>query len=305
MLASDIRGWLDRAAEANVVVIGEPIIDRYIHVRPLGKSAKESIVTFTPIGTTDYRGGGWIVAAHAGAFAKSVCYRDTHLTPVLKQRYVEHPFRQTLFSIVENIQIPESPGVFPPCDILLIADYGHGLLGAEAVYKISHQSFLALTVQSNSANWGFNLLTKWPRADYVVVDEVELRLACADRYSDIESLARRQAERMGTEMFAVTLGHEGCLVINGAKRVWVPAVADRVVDRMGAGDAFLAVTALLVWAGAPAEVVGLVGNIAGGIKVGKMGNKVVTREEVEQWLKTDLSSSPVEPATLAPRWCQR
>lgn len=285
-MQTEARYWLDKAASAYVTVVGEPILDRYVYVRPLGKSAKENIVTFEPVGTAEFRGGGWIVAEHVRGFATLASYRDVSTRPIAKQRYVEKVFTTKLFSIIESPEVKEDCSAPEESDILLVADYGHGLLREAAVAELSRCRFLALTVQSNSANWGFNLLTKWPRADYVVVDENELRLACHDQHGDIEQLARQQANRMRTTMFAVTLGHEGCLVVNGEKAIRAPAVANRIIDRMGAGDAFLAVTTPLVWAGAPADVVALIGNIAGAIKVGKVGNQPVTRQEVDAWLQT-------------------
>ena len=41
--------------------------------------------------------------------------------------------------------------------------------------------FLAVNTQSNSANMGYNLITKYPRADYVCIDAPEARLAVSDR----------------------------------------------------------------------------------------------------------------------------
>ena len=73
-------------------------------------------------------------------------------------------------------------------------------------------------------------------------------------------------------------------MVSGGLAIHKPALAEKVVDRMGAGDAFLAATAPLAWAGAPAEVIALVGNIAGAIKVSKVGNQPITRQEVEAWL---------------------
>jgi sugar/nucleoside kinase (ribokinase family) len=53
----------------------------------------------------------------------------------------------------------------------------------------------------------------------------------------------------------------------------VPAIAGQVVDRMGAGDAFLAATAPCVLAGAPVEVAALIGNAAGAQAVATVGNR--------------------------------
>lgn len=280
--------WLDKASRARVTVIGEPIMDKYTYVMPLGKSTKDNIVTFAPLGTEMWRGGGWIVTENVRTFVSAVGYRDADVRPVLKTRYVEKSFTTKLFSLLEDAVVSErvNKPLIEGSDIILVADYGHGLLRDAAIQELtSRATFIALTVQSNSANWGFNLLTKWHRADYVVVDQNELRLACHDQYGTIDKLARQQHERLGTHVFVVTMGHEGCLVLNGQHERRFEAVADKVVDRMGAGDAFLAATAPLAWIGAPIDVIGTVGNIAGAIKVGKIGNQPVTRKEVEAWLK--------------------
>ena len=52
-----------------------------------------------------------------------------------------------------------------------------------------------------------------------------------------------------------------------------PAVATSVKDRVGAGDAVLAVTSLFVSQGAPTELVGFIGNVVGAEAVNIMGNK--------------------------------
>jgi sugar/nucleoside kinase (ribokinase family) len=53
----------------------------------------------------------------------------------------------------------------------------------------------------------------------------------------------------------------------------VPAVARRVIDTVGAGDAFLAVTSPLVAAGAPMNLVAFVGNVVGALKVEIVGHR--------------------------------
>jgi bifunctional ADP-heptose synthase (sugar kinase/adenylyltransferase) len=52
-------------------------------------------------------------------------------------------------------------------------------------------------------------------------------------------------------------------------------LATKVVDRVGAGDAVLAVTGLLAACGAPQHVLALVGNVVGAEMVKGLGNKVV------------------------------
>ena len=53
----------------------------------------------------------------------------------------------------------------------------------------------------------------------------------------------------------------------------VPAFTKTVVDTVGAGDAFLTITAPLVAAGGDIEDVAFIGNAAGAIKVGIVGHR--------------------------------
>ena len=286
---NDVLAWLDKARQVNAVVLGEAIIDEYVYVRPLFKSGKENIVAFEPVGGDSWAGGASIVEADLREFAGTV-RRVSNGPSVRKLRYVDEAFKQKLFSVVET---PRTLPIDLRFDwasggLIVVADYGHGLFDKDGARNIALQrqgAYLAITVQSNSANWGFNLLTKWPRADYVVVDRNELNLACASREEKVEAQANFLSYKMQTKYFAVTLGHEGCMVGKGDYFVSLSALTDKVVDRMGAGDAFLSATAPLAWAGAPPEIIALVGNVAGAIKVGKLGNQPITRAEVDAKLK--------------------
>ena len=74
--------------------------------------------------------------------------------------------------------------------------------------------------------------------------------------------------------FTVTMGKNGSVHYDGQSFTEVPSLATRVLDRVGAGDAVLAVTALLVQLGAPLDIVGFVGNVAGAQLVAELGNRV-------------------------------
>jgi sugar/nucleoside kinase (ribokinase family) len=81
-----------------------------------------------------------------------------------------------------------------------------------------------------------------------------------------------------------------------------PAFAAKVVDRVGAGDAVLCVSALAVAAGAAPEVVPFIGNVVGGEAVMILGNqraieRIPLYRHVECLLKVHKSEKPQEPAT--------
>src|SRR5438270_764642 len=68
-------------------------------------------------------------------------------------------------------------------DLVIVADFGHGLLGPRTIDVLQkHAPYLAMNVQTNSANMGYNPVTKYQRADYVCIHENELRLANHDQF---------------------------------------------------------------------------------------------------------------------------
>jgi len=123
--------------------------------------------------------------------------------------------------------------------------------------------FLAVNTQTNSANLGYNLITKYPKVDYICIDEPEMRYAARDKYGDIRAAIERIAGELHCGKVAVTRGHLGAVTYDRASGFTeIPIFSDKIVDRVGAGDAFLSVSAPMAAAGLPMDVVGLVGNLA-------------------------------------------
>ena len=72
----------------------------------------------------------------------------------------------------------------------------------------------------------------------------------------------------------VTQGKHGCVTYERGGIVHtIPAFAKNVVDTVGAGDAFLAITAPLVAAGGPIHRIGFIGNVVGALKVEIVGHR--------------------------------
>ena len=51
-----------------------------------------------------------------------------------------------------------------------------------------HQSKFIINCQSNSYNFGFNLATKYNKADIIAMDETEFRLCLHDRDTPLKNL---------------------------------------------------------------------------------------------------------------------
>src|SRR5262249_29169789 len=147
----------------------------------------------------------------------------------------------------------------PSADVVIVHDFGHGLLTTSARKTlIEHSRFLAVNTQSNSANLGYNLISKYHKADYICVDEPQAHLAVGDKTMDLPRIVSEALPNKVTcQRIIVTQGRHGCITFDqGAGVCRIPAFTETAFDTMGAGDAFLAITAPLVACGTPIELVG-------------------------------------------------
>jgi rfaE bifunctional protein nucleotidyltransferase chain/domain len=303
---------LQRARELSVVVVGEAIVDEYVSCATLGQSTKSPNVVGRFVSSERFLGGSLAVANHLADFCRDVhlvsalgaedslegwvrgllrpnvratfLYRQNSPT-IVKRQYREAYFATTLFEVdrlneepltedesrqLDGILQPALPGA----DLVVVADYGHSLLGESAVRLLSDQSpFLALSAPANAANLGYHTISKYPRANYVALAEQDLRLDRRSRGGSLPEMLVALARDLQTELAAVTVGSKGCLCYSALSGcVQTPAFATRVVDRFGAGEAFLAISSLCARLGFPADELSFLGNVAGAEAVAVLGN---------------------------------
>jgi bifunctional ADP-heptose synthase (sugar kinase/adenylyltransferase) len=279
-----IFGLIDSIKDYKVLFVGDVIIDEYHYVTPMGKSAKENLIPVRYESEEVFRGGVEAAASHLKTFCKSVDVSD-HGHTTRKIRMVDKDYMRKLFEVhytdgfVHNYVSPKG------YDAVVVADFGHGAIDTSRISElIRESSFLAVAAQTNSANAGFNLITKYPRADYIVIDEPEARLAASDRDSPIEDVILKLShERCGK--FVVTLGHNGAIGYENGRFFRQKAFTDLVRDTMGAGDAFFSVTSPMAKTGRMEDLL-LIGCAAGAIKTGIIGHREsVTKEKLIEFLK--------------------
>ena len=161
-------------------------------------------------------------------------------------------------------------------DAVVVPDYGNGFITESMVRSICrHAPFLAVNTQLNSGNHGFNLVGKYARADYVCLDGPEARFAVHEKHAPLETvLAELLPKVIDCERMIITQGKHGCLTLQRPGQLHrVPALASTIVDTVGAGDAFFAVTAPMAALGLSMSTIGFLGNAAGAIKVGIVGHR--------------------------------
>ena len=178
-------------------------------------------------------------------------------------------------------------------DVVLVTDYGLGMLTEKLVDTLARLSqFLAVNTQTNSMNFGFNLITKYAKANYVSISLPEMQLALHDKHSDPEHLAATISRVMHVDTVAVTLGALGVLLRDATGSTSIPALTTNVIDNIGAGDAFLALSSLGVHLHLPRALSGFLGAAAAAQSCGIIANKTtVDRAMLLRTIQALLKSS--------------
>lgn len=160
-------------------------------------------------------------------------------------------------------------------DLVLAADFGNGFTNSQITDALSDvPTFLAVNTQTNGGNRGFNVITHYRKADFISLNEPEIRLAAQDKLSSLEGIASDISEIMHCPSIAITKGVNGvyCYSKEGTP-ITIPAFATNSIDRIGAGDSFLSLASLCMASGYPMILSGFLGSIAAAMSVQMVGNQ--------------------------------
>ena len=293
----DIKDYAEKMQDLKVLVIGDAIVDEYIFCNVQGLMSKDMGYSARYNYTEQYMGGSLAVARHLASFNDNVTLMSVvgtekavhsrildelsnkmrvdltyseEFDTIVKRRYVTvNEKREEVDKIFAINNLP-TPMVI---DAVILCDFGHGLIDGEVMKIIQeHAKFLALNCQTNSSNYGKNLITKYRRADVFALDQKELGLAFSEYQSSEEEQLLHLSEHLHTHGW-LTQGSQGATSVEAGKLKSCPAFTLKVKDTIGAGDAFFALASLTVAAGAPIEIGTFMGNVAGALAANIMGNK--------------------------------
>ena len=222
---------------------------------------------------------------------------------IIKHRYLaQNAKREEYRKLFAVNNIPDTPtldkrarrdfterleAIMSKYDAVFLCDFGHGLIDETTADMVQRKAkFLALNCQTNSANYGLNLITKYRRANVFTVDQKELRLACPNSANNEVKALEKLSERLKAQGY-LTRGSTGACTLVENQVVSCPAFTLMVKDTVGAGDAFYAVACLYEASGAPSEVGLFMGNIAGALGANIVGNKdAVEKVNVLKYMST-------------------
>ena len=274
---------IESVKDYRVLFVGDAIQDEYHYVKPLGKSPKEHIIPTLYLENEVFQGGTVAAAAHARSFCATV---DLCVSPtaVRKVRYIDSTYFRKIFEVHYDEMIARNGYMEGVYDAIVVTDFGHDRVSGEMITRLCAMPYVAVNAQTNSSNIGFNLITKYPRADYIVIDEPEARLAAADREGHIEDVIHKLAHGR-CERFVVTHGSNGAYGYDHGKFYHQPALSQHPQDTMGAGDAFFAITAPMSKTGSMEDLL-FIGCAAGALKTQIVGHrKPVTKEALIDFIR--------------------
>ncbi|MBZ0187823.1 MAG: hypothetical protein K8F91_16375, partial [Candidatus Obscuribacterales bacterium] len=296
-----------------VLVIGEAIVDEYTYCEALGKSGKEPMLAIKCLSEERFAGGTLAVANNVANFSdtvgiisflgddgkydefvksslnekiKTMLLKRKDSPTIVKRRFIENYFFQKLLSVYE---INDKPLVaeddkalceilereVPKYDVVIVVDFGHSMLTSNAARVISeHAKFLALNTQSNAGNIGYQTIFKYKKADYICITEGETRLEVRDKVSDLKDIIPKLSRDTNCKRIVVTRGKLGSIGFDQSEGfAEAPALTGPVVDRMGAGDAYLSITSLCAAQNVSMDMIEFIGNVVGSQAVSTVGHR--------------------------------
>jgi len=296
-----------------VLVIGDGIIDEYHYCEAMGRSSKVPLVVSRFLNSEAFAGGVFAAANNIAGLCDKVTmvsalgdknnlkkfalnHLSSNIKPkffyrpdsetIIKKRFIEQYSGNKLFEIchMDKGDMPEVEerkilkylnAEIGKYDMVLALDFGHGLFTDKTIRLLEKKAkFLAVNVQTNSANSGFNMMTKYKKIDFGCLTEVEARLSRHDEYGAIEDVIKKLSKQVKTSNMIMTRGKQGSMAYGRkAGFEYAPALSSRVVDRIGAGDAFFSFVAPCAAKKMPLDLISFVGNAAGAIAVQIVCNK--------------------------------
>jgi len=314
--ASEILKKIETLKNLKVLVVGEIIIDEYNFVEAVGKSGKETNLVVHQTYKERYLGGIGAIANHISSFVKKVnilsyigseetdlAFIKSKLNSNISVNFIKKDKSPTITKkrFIDEINNNKILGVYKmndsdlnsknekefinklikqihKYDLVILADYGHGLI-TKKISKIlcERSKYLAVNSQNNASNFGFQNLHKFKNFNLLILNEGELRLNFRDKSTSLENLSRKLLKNLNVKKTIVTSGKNGAMIINNTKNYSASksqAFASKIIDKVGSGDAMLAIASLCDKIKMSDSEILFVSSLAAAQKLGTIGNKI-------------------------------
>ena len=317
---SEIKNILETFSNKKVIVIGDTIIDEYCFVEPKGRAMKDPTLSVEYRYEEAYAGGILAIANHLSTFVnqltlvtilgdnydqkefvlsklakniKAEFFIKNNSPTTRKKRFLSNNRNEKLFKIEYmndspiSLELEEQLSKFLEkellnYDIVIVGDFGHGFINQKLINILEKKSkYLAVNSQTNSANIGFNYITRYNTPSYIAMDGKELEFSVGEPSTDYNYLIKKLYTHKKFNNFLVAIGKGGVNYFYNNKIYNAPSLVSKVTDVVGAGDAVFSITSLLAYNKVDPDLLTFIANCAGGVKVNIIGNKEsVTKEKL-------------------------
>ena len=311
--SNQIHDEVIKISDKKILIVGETIVDNYITTDAVGKSGKEPVMVVKKKKQIKFLGGVGYIANLCSSFAKETkiisflgekeeeknfviknldkkvkhdfLFKKNSPT-IIKTRYLDD-YRKSkilgVYDLNDDLISKKEENNFSNIlkknikkyDIIVVADYGHGII-TKKIRKIINGSSkkLFLNTQINSFNRGYHTVYKYKKINSLIINESELRYELKDKHSTILNLAKKLKKRILVDNIIVTKGKFGSILVNckNWSSILCPAFSENTIDTVGAGDTFFALSALCIGSKIDSKLALLIGSLAASFSTNQIGN---------------------------------
>ena len=304
---------LNKMKNKRVLIIGETIIDNYITTEAIGKSGKEPVMVVKQKKEIKFLGGVGYIANLCSSFVKETKiisflgekneeknfilknldkkikynFLSKKQSPtIVKTRYLDDYRKSKLLGVYDlnDDTISKQEEKFflniikdniKKYDIIIVADYGHGIITKEIRKIITKNSKkLFLNTQINSFNRGVHTVYNYKKINSLIINDSELRYELKDKNSNVLDLAKNLKKKILVDNLIITKGKWGSILINckNWSSILCPAFSDNNIDTVGAGDTFFALSSLSIGSKLDSSLGLLISSLAASYSTNQIGN---------------------------------
>ena len=321
-----IVNCLNKIRKDKILVIGDLIIDKYVFGDVLGKSGKEPHMVYRQLKEELYIGGSSVIANHLSDFVNNItlisdCGSNNHIQKLLKKkikknikhipinltknletciktRFIDELTKYKLFGsyVMPNLENKnfykllnkEISELYKKHDIIIVADYSNNFFDSNSLAKIrKSKKFISGMSQKNSNNSSFHTLKHLNKFDLICINEGELRSELRDNKSNINLIAKKFLKKNELKFLVITRGISGSILFDHKlNKYFCPSFNSRPVDKIGAGDAMLAILSILLKNKIDPRTSLLIASLASSKVINHLGNSYnVNKMELERDLE--------------------
>tara|TARA_Y100000590_G_scaffold455692_1_gene604833 strand:- start:1315 stop:2829 length:1515 start_codon:yes stop_codon:yes gene_type:complete len=309
-----IKQSIDKLKNLKVLVIGETIIDQYVFCEVLGKSGKESVLVSRDLETQKYLGGVLAIARHLHSFCNNISVlsfigekkeeekfiyknieknisinflKKSNSSTIIKRRFIDSIDNKKMLGVYsindnslnkneEKAFISKIDKMIKKYDLVIVSDYGHGIITGKVANHISKQKiYRSLNAQINSTNIGSHNIKKYKNIDSLIINASELRHEMREREGKLHNLSKQLKKDISAKLITVTQGRAGAFMVNQKNNlISCPSFNIDTIDKVGAGDALLALLSACLCSKIDETVSLLIASLAAAQSVETIGNSV-------------------------------